>query len=437
MNNPKITADYLLGLVREAAEKFPDMRTGKNVQYTVAEAAMSACAVFYMQSPSFLSAQKLLQKKQGKNNARSLFGIKEFLSDNQIRNLLDPVSPDHLKGVFTELIEVAKEMGLLDKLRTESGEILVAIDGTWYQSSTQIHCDKCLYKKDAKGKKLYYHNMVTPVIVSPGKTHVLPLVPEYIEPQDGKEKQDCENTAAKRWLRSSCLKKQLGEVVILGDDLYCHHDMIQKIQETGYSYVLVCKPGSHVSMYDWISKCEENVDIQTVSERVWNGKYKEERVYRWVLSAPIRDTQDAIKVNWCEVTITNTRTGKQTYRNSFVTDKQVTSETVASIVEKGRTRWKVENESNNTLKTKGYNLEHNYGHGTLYLSSLLASFTLIALCIHTLLDMGYELYQQVREELPSRTIFFQHLRTVTTYVCFSSWDRLLLFMRGGLTDKYG
>ena len=57
----------------------------------------------------------------------------------------------------------------------------------------------------------------------------------------------------------------------------------------------------------------------------------------------------------------------------------VTAENVVALVAAGRSRWKIENENNNTLKTKGYHFEHNYGHGKQHLSAVLASLILLAL----------------------------------------------------------
>ena len=94
----------------------------------------------------------------------------------------------------------------------------------------------------------------------------------------------------------------------------------------------------------------------------------------------------------------------------------------------GRSRWKIENENNNTLKTKGYHLEHNFGHGKLHLSSLLACMNILAFLLHTLLDLSNETYRTLREALGSRRTFFEHVRTLTHYKCFGSWGGLLEFM---------
>jgi hypothetical protein len=89
---------------------------------------------------------------------------------------------------------------------------------------------------------------------------------------------------------------------------------------------------------------------------------------------PLRATDDAILVNWFSIEILNAK-GKRTYYNSFVTDLATTPGTVAELAACGRSRWKIENETFNVLKTDGYNLEHNFGHGKKTLASVLAPST--------------------------------------------------------------
>ena len=120
------------------------------------------------------------------------------------------------------------------------------------------------------------------------------------------------------------------------------------------------------------------------------------------------------------------------YKNSWATNHPITDETVVEIVLARRTRWKVENENNNTLKTKGYNLEHNFGHGKQHLASFLATLNILALLFHTVLDLLDEKYKLLRSHLPTRKTFFDDLRALTRYLYFDSWDHLLSFMLKGL-----
>ena len=82
----------------------------------------------------------------------------------------------------------------------------------------------------------------------------------------------------------------------------------------------------------------------------------------------------------------------------------------------GRSRWKVENENNNTLKTKGHNLEHNFGHGKQHLSSFLATLNILSLLFHTLLELLDLKYKLLRSHLPTRKTFFDDLRTLTRHM---------------------
>src|SRR3990167_4767809 len=175
---------------------------------------------------------------------------------------------------------------------------------------------------------------------------------------------------------------------ILGDDLYCHQPMGETIRASGLNFILVCKPDSHQTLYEWLNGITEKYVIHKR-----NGNTRETWNYRYCPNVPLRDGDNAMTVNWCEVTIIRDTDGKQLYKNAFVTNHAITTETIEPIVAAGRARWKIENENNNTLKTKGYHLEHNYGHGRKYLSSLLATMNILAFLFHTILEITDQLYQ--------------------------------------------
>ena len=129
-------------------------------------------------------------------------------------------------------------------------------------------------------------------------------------------------------------------------------------------------------------------------------------------------------VNWLMIEISDDD-GKVTYRNSFITDLKVSRDNVAELAAGGRSRWKIENETFNVLKTKGYNLEHNFGHGKQHLATTLAILNLLAFGCHTVCEPGDRAWRAARRELVTRQGFFQSLRTITTYHVFRSWDELL------------
>ena len=108
--------------------------------------------------------------------------------------------------------------------------------------------------------------------------------------------------------------------------------------------------------------------VQTVKR----GKQRFVYRYRWLRDVPLRNGSDALMVNWFEIEIINAR-GETTYRNSFVTDLPVGPDNIVELAACGRARWKIENETVNVLKNKGYNLEHSFGHGKKNLAAILVS----------------------------------------------------------------
>ena len=416
----------LVELFHSTVERLPDERTGDNAIYSMADAAMGAFSVFFTQSPSFLDSQRNLEVTQGCSNARSLFGMTQTPSDNHIRNLLDPVPASTMFPVFSRAVDTLHELGHLEPYRSINGDLLIAMDGTQYFSSSKIHCENCSVKNHRNGTVTYYHTVVTPVIVASGNPRVIPLEPEFITPQDGHKKQDCENAAAKRWLSAYGARYAALGVTVLGDDLYCKQPLCEAFIHEGLNFILVCKPDSHKTLYEWVAGLAATGDVQTIEIKRRKGKIHYTDTYRFANRVPLRDGEGALEVDWCELTTTR-GDGKVVYKNAFATNHPITTANVADVVRDGRARWKVENENNNTLKTKGYHLTHNFGHGEKHLSSLLATFNLLAFLFHTLLDLMDARYRCIRGFLP-RKRFFNDLRTLTCYLCFDSWDALLAFM---------
>jgi hypothetical protein len=418
----------LVKRIREALFELPDHRKGGNNQsYAIGDAALSAFSAFFLQSPSFLDYQRRMQKEHGENNASSLFGVHQIPSTQQIGNLLDPISADHLAPVFFELIEALHRHGALAAHRGVDAHLLIALDGTQYHSSESIQCEHCSTRTLSNGKTQYYHVAVTPVIVAPGHAQVFALPPAFVRPPDGQAKQDCELNAATRWLQQWGARIAPWRTTILGDDLYCHQPFCEQVLALGCAFLFVCLPPSHTLLYEWVADFERIGAVPTLVKTCWTGKQRLTETYRWLNDLPLRDGDDALKVGWCELTTTDAA-GNVLYRNAWASSVPVTRENVVELVADGRSRWKIENENNNTLKTKGYNFEHNYSHGKQHLSSLLASLMLLAFLTHSVLDLLDQRYRAIRRHLPSRRTFYEHLRALTLYMPFTSWDHLFDFM---------
>ena len=338
--------DKLIERLRSVAAALPDRRTGDNTRYSIADIGLSAFAVFFTQCPSFLSFQRAMEQAHGSNNACSLFQVQSIPSDNHIRQMLDPVEPAHLFSVFDDLHQAFDRAGLLQAMRAVGNTQLIALDGTWYFSSQSqsVHCPNCSCIQHAEGQTTHFHSAITPVIVSPGHSQVVPLRPEFITPQDGHAKQDCEIAAAKRWLAAHAERYATGNDTLLGDDLYAHQPFCRQALLQGFHFLFTCKPASHAHLSGWVEGLEPSAR-PTLKLRV-KGKSNrwEHHQYRWANGVPLTDSEDALKVNWCELTITNAE-GAVLYRNSFITDWKISEKNVVGLVAAGRARWKIENEA--------------------------------------------------------------------------------------------
>lgn len=198
MGGNKNSFPTLLNFLNETIITFPDIRKGENKKYEIKDAVISAFSVFFIQCPSFLSHQNLMEKNKGNNNARTIFDVYNIPSNNQIRNLIDPINPSLLIPVYNNAYSYLKEKQIINSYLSFNDNLLIPLDGTWFFSSNRISCDKCLHINHKDGTVTHYHSAITPVIVKPGNNKVISLPPEFIIPQDGKTKQDCENQAAKR-----------------------------------------------------------------------------------------------------------------------------------------------------------------------------------------------------------------------------------------------
>ncbi len=340
------TTDTLISKIRNTFSQLPDSRkkaTSNNLIYEVQDAALSAFSVFFAQSPSFLEYQTRMQKAHGKNNAQSLFGVHQIPSSNQIRTILDNVPPETVYPVLTEIGAGLYEHGYLEPYRSINNTLLLALDGTDFFSSENIACPSCKTQTLKNGKTCYRHTAMTPVIVAPGQSQVVPLPPEFIQPQDGQHKQDCEISAAKRWLATWSERYAPWKVTLLGDDLYCHQPFCQAAIDAGFNVLLVCKPDSHAVLYEWLADFERTGQVRTLEKTRWNGKKRLIERYRYMNQLPLRNADDALHLNGCELIITDD-TGKVAYQNAWATTHTITDANVVDLVASGRARWKIEND---------------------------------------------------------------------------------------------
>jgi hypothetical protein len=410
----------LLSGLRAVCAGFPDARKGRRGNIAIADFGLSAFALFFMQSASFLAFQRTLEKGHGRSNCQTLFGIGKIPSDNYIRDVLDAADPALLQPCFERIERLLATAPLRQDFARLGDRILIAWDGTEYFCSQKLGCPHCLRRKRANGKVESYHTLLAATAVAPGHSKVVPLFPEFIAPQDGAEKQDCERNAAKRWHAQHADRLRPLRPVYLGDDLFACQPIVTMLADAGDDFIFTCKESSHKALYDFIDGAEPERHVETIRK----GKVIETRRYRWITGVPLRDGKDAALVNWIACEIFD-RHHAVKYSSAWVTSLPVGKANVADIAAAGRARWKIENETFNVMKNHGYELEHNFGHGETFLAMTLAALNLLAFAWHTVLDSVEPPWQAARQAAAKRSSFFAHILTLTSYVVFPSWLALL------------
>ena len=406
----------LLFELKAVCATLPDPRKGRGGNIAAADFGLSAFAMFFMQSTSFLAYQRTMEKGHGRSNCQTLFAIGRIPSDNYIRDFLDEADPALLQPCFERLETLLAEPPMRQAFGRLGGRTLIALDGTEFFCSQKLGCPHCLTRKRANGKVESYHCLLSATVVAPGHSKVVPLTPEFIAPQDGAEKQDYERNAVRRWFEKHSARLAPLRPVFLGDDLF---PAIPSPRRSRMPATISSSPASRLPTRRCTTSSTGPSSAAT-RRKVRRRNTKGTLRYRCIEAVPLRDGKDAILVNWIGFEIVDAK-GKVKYSMAWVTSLPVSKDNVAEIVACGRARWKIENESFNVLKNHGYELEHNFGHGQRFLAMTLAALNLLAFAWHTVLELLEPPWQAAREAAVKRTSFFAHILMLSAYVIFPSW----------------
>jgi len=230
-------------------------REGYDKQYEYADAIKGAYGVFFFQHPSMLEYQERLKKKNERSNVQTILQVDKIPGNNQITRLLDDINSGTFAPAFEQGLETAQRYKGLDQHMVLGGRYrLITIEGAWFYQSENIKCGHCLRRQMKDGQRMYYHDMIAAALVKLGFQTVLPLVPEFIRNEEGKEKQDCEREAAKRWLYGNAERYRWLNPVFLGDDLYLNYPVCTAITGKGIHFIFTCKADSQRWLYGSIDE---------------------------------------------------------------------------------------------------------------------------------------------------------------------------------------
>jgi len=405
-----LSADNLVRLVRSELKHVPDHR--KEPKVPLVDALMGGFALFALKSASLLAYDEYA-RSNGFNLA-ALFGIQRTLSDTQMRANLDPVDPLSLRPAFTSVFRQLQRGKALESFVFWQGHFLVASDGTTYHSSDKIHCSCCLEKKSRNGVVTYYHQLLGLALVHPDHKEVIPLCPEPIVKQDGSTKNDGERSATRRALAHFRREHPHLKVIFVEDALSANAPHVQDLKAANVRFLLGVKPGSHAYLFEHMQRAHEEGRTQVLTVVDADDTLHH---YRWLQKVALNQSHADLEVTMLEYWEIPPHGSKTPMRHfSWVTDLQFDEQSVEHLARGGRARWRIENETFNTLKNQGYHFEHNFGHGEKNLSVVLAFLMMLAFLVDQAQQLCDPLFQAVLNKLGRKCRLWERMRHV--FHCF-------------------
>jgi hypothetical protein len=371
---------------------------------------MSGLAIFGLKFPSLLQFEKDKTDPIIAKNLKSLYHVDYVPSDTYLRERLDKLSPDKFRRAFKTIFAYLQRGKVLDRYKYLGNYYLISVDGTGQYSSNSVHCNNCCEKHHRDGEITYYHQMLGAVLIHPDEKVVIPLAPEPIVKGDGNNKNDCERNASKRLLKDFRREHPHLKAIIVEDGLASNYPHLSLLDELNLEYIIGVKNGDHEFLFDWI-KHAKGQEVECTRDGI---RHK----FRYVKNVPLNDSNFDYRVNVLEYWEEKPNGKKQYF--SWVVSLDITDKNVFNIMRAGRARWRIENETFNTLKNQGYNFEHNYGHGYNNLCSVMTMLMMLAFLIDEVQQLCDKFYQKLRAKL-SRRALFERVRMLFWYDAWYSW----------------
>ena len=365
--------DKIINLVRSGFKTVTDPRRD-NLTYPLPDLLNLSFAMFSLKDSS-LSAFKEQFSVRAENLQR-VYGVDSLPGDTALREGIDEVNPKDLQKLFKPLLDFVRDKDVLKKRHVLGKYTVVSVDGTGHYCSGTKGCPQCMVKTHRNGQTSYYHQLLAAVAVHPEQSTVFPVACEAIVRQDGSTKNDCELNGCKRIIPQ--IRAAFGDeeqIITVFDALYINGPHIIALGAENMRYIIGTKGQTYVDVQ--VEQLRKNNDLQNLSYRSWETK--EKKCYAsFANGLTLNGQHQYILTNYFDYKEIDKKTGEQTFYSTWITDMPIDMENVGELVVVARARWKIENETFNTLKNQGYQLEHNYGHGKKNLATNFAILTFLA-----------------------------------------------------------
>ena len=415
-----LSTSGLLEIVHTVFEKIKvQIKGNRKEPITITDCLMSAVAIFGLKYSSLLQFDRdYCSKEPIKHNLRTLYKVNQAPSDTYMRERLDEVDPQDVRKSFKAIFAQIQRGKLLETFKFIDDYYLVSIDGTSFFSSNKISCANCCEKKHTNGDTTYYHQMLCGVVVHPDIKTVIPFAPEPIMKSDGMNKNDCEQNAMKRFVQDFRREYPHLKTIVTTDSLSSKGPTINLFKAANMRYILGAKPGDHKFLFEFVNGiCHTIKDHVTPDGRI--------QTFRYINNVPLNDSNTNVMVNFLELTEINPKAkGKKSTTYSWVTDIHISKNSIHLIAKGGRARWKIENETFNTLKNQGYEFEHNFGHGNKNLSTIFGMLMLLAFLIDQVQESCDSLFQGALLKEERKKYLWERMRSIFFLINLTSWQEL-------------
>lgn len=425
-----LNADSLIAAIRRDFKKNPDSR-GANSKISLDDALMSAFAMFHLKDQSLLAFDN--RRREEDENLRCVYHLGNIPCDSQMRTILDPLPLSALRDPFLSVFRQIQRGKDFEQMAYYDGHYLLSGDGTGFYCSEKVSSPYCMRKKSRNGKTLYHQQMYAASFVKPGSKVVIPVFPEMITKNDGPNKNDCERNAAKRFYNYFRREHPHLKVIVVEDALSSNGPHITELKKHNLRFILGAKPGDHKSLFSELRQAADEGRASEVEfldlENRTIGHF-----FRYLNNIPLNKSKPDLLVNVLEYHQVDKN--EKITRFSWVTDIEITDDNVYQLMRGGRARWKIENETFNTLKNQGYNLGHNYGLGKKNLSGIFTIMMMLAFLVDQAQQLSCWLFQAALVKGRIKRTLWELIRSTMQLFEVDSMERVLRIIVFGSKEAF-
>ena len=423
-----LSADALFRLLRSRFDSLSDPRSGE-VEIPLGDTLMSAFAMFSLKDPSLLAFDH--RRRDPNDNFRTIYGINRVPSDSQMRAILDPVDPADLRPGFRDLFRPLQRGKVLERFIYLDDHYLLSLDGTTYFSSPKIHCSSCLVKHHRNGGVTYSHQLLGPPWSIPTSRKSFRWHPS----------RSSSRTARPR-MTASGMPPAAGSNSFARIIPICRSSSSKTPSAPTPRTCATCarpaRTTSSASSLATTPSCSSTSRSPMRPARCTSLPWTIRRrvcciIFDSAMAAPLNESNPDELVNVLEYWEIHPKGKVQHF--SWITDFLLTRDNVWDIMRGGRARWKIENETFNTLKNQGYHLEHNYGHGEQNLSVVLALLMMLAFLVDQVQQLCCPLFQAAWHKMKTKCHLWEELRHHFRLLVFDSMAELLMALVRGIAPQ--